>query len=582
MTDPTLREQARQGNPTAIASLLTRSFQAQNIRAQVGRQEAQLFVRLVHDTQPPAQNTIVPRIVYGLQRLEIQGISTVHIQAQALGGTGIAWQTRVELSTGASSVSSSSATGDSSAEANQPSPSPPANPSPGAVEPNIASGSNPNPPSGGTPSESPEPSSPLILPGWSFWFGWVAVLLISASLAAGVQAIIFDSLNINGNFRILIFSALAESLIGVGQWLVLRQEVSWAKRWLEATILGAIAASVLEVIRLLLWQSLLSPLPSLGGLKTLVSLIMRVAAMAPIFIGQWRVLRRHLGIESATLWVRSIVVITFLVFFLQTFNVERFIPFYSLDAQWLWSLGRWMASGAVMVYLLRQYRVELLKLNRLTDATTRRRLLQQRAKINGQFFLEWAGLTLVGWVVSAIIGPALSLATFGISAVFSVVIVMGVGAGFQWIALKRRINESEFWFIATISTAFTFTLIGLVLSFILGGLALRSIAVSASPTSGYWPYFASLGIAAFFIAIAWFAVIAAQSRVLYKQGYRPSWWILINLGTLCMLAFESALRQGLVIIPGLLVALVLLPAAGMVWLMGYPKKLHPMPGIWTE
>lgn len=235
-----------------------------------------------------------------------------------------------------------------------------------------------------------------------------------------------------------------------------------------------------------------------------------------------------------------------------------------------------------MVYLLRQSRVEMLKLNRLTDATTRRRLLQQRAKINGQFFLEWAGLTLVGWVVSAIISPVLSLATFGLSAVFSVVIVMGAGAGFQWIALKRRINESEFWFIATISTAFTFTLIGLVLSFILGGLALRSIAVSTSPTSGYWPYFASLGIMAFFIAIAWFAVIAAQSRVLYKQGYRPSWWILINLGTLCVLAFESALRQGLIIIPGLLIALVLLPAAGMVWLMGYPKKLHPMPGIWTE
>ena len=87
---------------------------------------------------------------------------------------------------------------------------------------------------------------------------------------------------------------------------------------------------------------------------------------------------------------------------------------------------------------------------------------------------------------------------------------------------------------------------------------------------------------AFFIAIAWFAVIAAQSRVLYKQGYRSSWWILINLGTFCVLAFESALQQGLIIIPGLLIALVLLPAAGMVWLMGYPKKLHPMPGIWTE
>ena len=173
------------------------------------------------------------------------------------------------------------------------------------------------------------------------------------------------------------------------------------------------------------------------------------------------------------------------------------------------------------------------------------------------------------------------MATFDLSGLFSVAVLMGIGAAFQSIALQNRINQPGLWLKTTLSSAVGMTLIGLVLSLFFGGLALRSIAMSSAPGAGYWAYLSVLGIGALSMVLVWVAVIAAQSRVLFTQGYRPTWWLLIHLGGLLTLGSDVFLQQALAIW-GLVLIWVFVPAATMVWLMGYPRTLHPQPGIWTH
>ncbi|MEM9504116.1 MAG: hypothetical protein AAGA01_09190 [Cyanobacteria bacterium P01_E01_bin.43] len=51
--------------------------------------------------------------------------------------------------------------------------------------------------------------------------------------------------------------------------------------------------------------------------------------------------------------------------------------------------------------------------------------------------------------------------------------------------------------------------------------------------------------------------------------------LLLTLGS------DVFLQQALAIW-GLVLIWVLVPAATMVWLMGYSRPLHPQPGIWTH
>lgn len=582
MTDTPLSARAGQGDPAAIAALLNRSLQAQNLQAQVRRQHDQLLVSLSGSSGPPQQRTIVPRIVQGLQRLGVQGIRLVHIRAVDAEDSAVLWQTRTLLWTESATPAPTTTPLTSSAAyegATEPA-SPPRSPTPtpeniDPASPAVDRGDAPPPIGAGRSIAPVEPSSHLILPGWSFWFGWGVMVFLGHSLGSGFGTRLFYIIHSNGYFTTFGEEALIYSLMGVGQWFVLRQDVSWAKQWLQATVIGAIATSLLQLLWLMLrrWEWSL-PLPSV------IVLVIEVALMAPLFWLQWRVLRRQLGEESASLWVRSVAVMTFLALFLQDLTPATLTPL-RLDLRRLWSLGLWLGSGGVMVYLLRQSRLELLKLNRFTDANTRRRLLQQRASINGRFFLTWVGLTLAGWTVGAIASGLLAMATFGLSGLFSVAVFMGIGAAFQSIALQNRINQPGLWLKTTLSSAVGMTLIGLVLSLFFGGLALRSIAMSSAPGAGYWVYLSALGIGALSMALIWVAVITAQSRVLFTQGYRPTWWLLIHLGGLLTLGSDVFLQQAFAIW-GLVLIWVLVPAATMVWLMGYPRTLHPQPGIWTH
>ncbi|MGD1907055.1 MAG: hypothetical protein ACFB0C_13805 [Leptolyngbyaceae cyanobacterium] len=91
-----IRQQAKSGEATAIATLLNRGLQAKPIKAQVKRQDHILLIRLLCPTAPNPKTT-VGWIVQNLQKLQPEGITQVKIQARVPNAPKPAWGRVVTL-----------------------------------------------------------------------------------------------------------------------------------------------------------------------------------------------------------------------------------------------------------------------------------------------------------------------------------------------------------------------------------------------------------------------------------------------------------------------------------------------------
>ncbi|MEB3229786.1 MAG: hypothetical protein VKJ64_02165 [Leptolyngbyaceae bacterium] len=555
--NPNLQAQARQGQPQAIATLLNRFLQSRNIRAQVRRRDAQLLIQLTSDA-PLDQQAIASQIMRGLQRLEVQGIEVVQLQARQPEATALTWRIRIpwptpapRSSTPAPATTAAAVTEEPPAADNSPSdqdhPTNPAPPSPAPPSP-----APPSPPAGIAIAHLGSFPAPVVLPGWSFWFGWVLVAHFATVLAYAIRHQGSASgLNYGLYFASLL---LGHSLRAIGQWFVLRQEVAWAKTWLEATIMGAIASSLLQLLvaAFELAHEGRTPLP--------LSLIFGLVTIAPIALMQWAVLRR--AMDRAHLWLGAIAGITAFSILIRTIR-----PLYISIADGL-PLLTMMATGAMMVYLLRRSPPENLHYNRITDGESRQRLLQQRQQVNGLFFLEWVGWTLLGWAVGSVIQTIVSF--------LGPAIMVGAVTFFQAIALKRRIDGLQNWWKNTVITAIAFPLIGgMILTTIVllfGESILQNLGQLNYPGAGAMPFFALMGLGILVIIIGFMAVIVVQSKMLKRYGYRSHWWFYTHIAMILnMMAQVPRGSSGIFVV---ITLMVLVPAATIVWMLGYPKSLH--------
>ncbi len=566
MTDSNLTEQARQGNPAAIATLLNRSFKSQGIQVRVLRRQAQLYIRLLA-ASPPAQSKVVPRIVTGLQRLKVSTIQTVQIDAQRLdadaqAATPIEWRTRVKLATSlpgsAARAESHKDTSVETAQTNQ------TNPKESSATNSVETlGQTPSQGSPPVPISSDAESDPssYILPGWSFWFGWVLMTSIGFTLAS-LLPWRYLSFSVNWLLTTVIVFVLQTICVGIGQGIVLGQEVSWAKQWIKATILGTVIAGGIQILLLVLLRAV----PFIEGLYFAIALL----TATPILYYQWQLLRQQLDRQKANLWVGIYGGMTLVIGLAQPLRLLRATP----GPGWLnWAM--WMISGAVMLHMLRQSRVENLKLNQAMDVLARQNLIEKRRQVNGFLFLEWAGLTFAGSLAGQLATVVLGFLIITIP--FSLAIFLTVVAIFQWLALKRRVPDTKNWFRDTAGTAVAGTVLVGGVAFLLGAVGLSMIGQIDSAGA---LLLSGMGTVFLVIVLVWLAVVAVQGRVLREKGYRASWWLIGHGGIVLLLLEQLDSLQRV----GLEMALwpILLPAATIVWILGYPKSLPSVSPLPTE
>ena len=408
------------------------------------------------------------------------------------------------------------------------------------------------------------------MPGWSFWCGWVVLSILGVTLA-GLWSPSGGTLIGKRYFLFWLVSTWNLVAIAIGQGIVLRQEVDWAKQWIQATAIGGLASNLLYVMRIMAtrqWEGVLDL--SLFPIRSLLLLIVAT----PLLVAQWYVLRRHLA--NAERWLQVMLGWTVAQSIMQGLLPPLIrTGAIAINSTWLFTLIDLMASGGVMVYLLRQSAPETLKLNRVTDATTRRLLTRQRTHVNGQLLLEWSGWTLLGWMISLLVASFLAVVTLGLSGLFSLAILISTCAALQQIPLKRRMDNSHKWFKHTLNATIASTGFAIIPTLLVSGLAINAILSSSAPSAGLWSFVTSLGIGFLVLGFTWFVAIVIQGRFLQQQGYRLSWWVGAH-GAIAIAILGTRPSQELgYLLPGIVFWMVLMPGAIMVWLLGYPRSLQP-------
>ena len=577
MTDsnhkPSLQRQARQGNPKAIAALLNRAFQPQGITVRVKRQQTQLLI-LLESPLPLDPEAVIGKMVKGFQRLGLQGIERLTVQARQPAATQPAWHTRVAYS---------SNTHDATLE-----PTSKTAPEPTQKETKTTTQSSKTDSGQGTPpaiivTDLADMPAPIVLPGWSFWFGWV----IAISLCTGVAAVL-SALTGYGTFAYFLRQVLTGCAIGIAQWWILRQDVSWAKAWLEATVVGVILSAIVSILSQ--WLIVGELTGTLFPLKITVLLLRGF----PLLAAQWYVLQGQIrpaasssGLSdrvntptqpATTTWKQSFsggnlwpwVMGGFAVFSsLGRGFLPSGVPPFALSSGLIFEILGHMLSGGTMVYILRHSQADLLKLNRYTDADTRRRLLAQRERVNGLFFLAWSGLTLCGWAVGGILQAILS--PLVITRIFTLSVMLSTITVFQWIALRKQFYRSPEWYRKTAAIAFICPLVIGLGELIFGGLLLSAFGSNALPGSMLFASFVGIGVIGMMLSL--FAVIAVQSNLLKKRGYRSLNWLVVHLIILFIMVFKLSTNLGY-LIPGIVALFIFAPGATMIWILGYPKLLQ--------
>ncbi len=143
--------------------------------------------------------------------------------------------------------------------------------------------------------------------GWGLYYlvataaGWLGYQAYNAlNDGSGTGWLAGDSAKIY--VGLVIFGILWGVLVGLLQWLALRQQVKvvW-KHWLVATTLGMLAYGILREILFGLVNTQID-----SGTINLYNILITLAASVPLGIAQWLVLRRHLRLSG--LWAALEVV----------------------------------------------------------------------------------------------------------------------------------------------------------------------------------------------------------------------------------------------------------------------------------
>ena len=96
MTQPHLLEQAKQGDPQAIAALMNKSLQPKDMTAYVERQGDHLDVVLKSDRIPNRQ-ALTAFVEQGIHNLGVETIRSVTVSGQQLGASSSAWTEQLDL-----------------------------------------------------------------------------------------------------------------------------------------------------------------------------------------------------------------------------------------------------------------------------------------------------------------------------------------------------------------------------------------------------------------------------------------------------------------------------------------------------
>ncbi len=143
--------------------------------------------------------------------------------------------------------------------------------------------------------------------GWGLYYlvataaGWLGYQAYNAlNDGSGTGWLAGDSAKIY--VGLVIFGILWGVLVGLLQWLALRQQVKvvW-KHWLVATTLGMLAYGILREILFGLVNTQIG-----SGTINLYNILITLAASVPLGIAQWLVLRRHLRLSG--LWLEATVI----------------------------------------------------------------------------------------------------------------------------------------------------------------------------------------------------------------------------------------------------------------------------------
>ena len=143
--------------------------------------------------------------------------------------------------------------------------------------------------------------------GWGLYYlvataaGWLGYQAYNAlNDGSGTGWLAGDSARIY--VGLVIFGILWGVLVGLLQWLALRQQVKvvW-KYWLVATTLGMLAYGILREILFGLVNTQIG-----SGTINLYNILITLAASVPLGIAQWLVLRRHLRLSG--LWLEATVI----------------------------------------------------------------------------------------------------------------------------------------------------------------------------------------------------------------------------------------------------------------------------------
>ncbi len=126
-------------------------------------------------------------------------------------------------------------------------------------------------------------------------FGAIAIGLVSTFPVGGVGLSAVPAFTLAG----MIGGAITGSLVGMGQRLLLRPWVSWAERWIPATLVGWVLGGAIWAT--LEWLLNDIQIQVLGQDTNIRSLVSATLGGFGIGLGQWLVLRARARLSS--LWV---------------------------------------------------------------------------------------------------------------------------------------------------------------------------------------------------------------------------------------------------------------------------------------
>ncbi|MGP1383579.1 MAG: DUF4870 domain-containing protein [Thainema sp.] len=97
MSQANLVEQAKRGDEIAIAALITRSLQSQQIRARAQQRGHGMLQIVLEAAVPPERSQILPVVQKGMVKLSPPSIQTVHVSGWQSGQSAPAWTTEFKL-----------------------------------------------------------------------------------------------------------------------------------------------------------------------------------------------------------------------------------------------------------------------------------------------------------------------------------------------------------------------------------------------------------------------------------------------------------------------------------------------------